>query len=93
LSQKLALGVGAQVSVTSVKMRKRTPIMTSPTRKHKSKTFQLKKNLNYKTFRSFRGFYQFSNSFGRQFMTGQSHWHYSGFAAHKGFGSLCRYVL
>jgi len=49
----VARWVGAQ---GPMKMRKRTPIMTSSARKQKSKTFQFKKNRNYESFRIFRGF-------------------------------------
>ena len=82
-AKNLVRWLGAQVPVTSANMHKPTPIVTSPTKKPKPKTFHFFKSLNYKTFRIFRGF-QLPSSTGRQVMIGQSHWHYGRFVVFTG---------
>jgi len=69
LSQKLALGFGAQDPMTSSKKTKPPPITH---KKQKSKTSQVFKHRNCKTFSLFRGFEQLSSSIAWQIMMVQT---------------------
>jgi len=55
LVKKLALAVGAQGLMTSTKMPEPTPLMTSPSKNLKSKTFQFVKNQTRRLAASFEG--------------------------------------
>ena len=82
--KKLAHVDGAQGPLSWAQMPKHTLILTSPTIISNPKHHKFF-NRNYRTTHFFRGFDKLFSSNDGQAMTGQSHWHYSGFAVLKGF--------